>query len=89
MSDATDAAETAFNATLVRGRVYFYKSYEFQNGVPQKVSLADKEYLEANAVDLITIESEGEHQSRQKFKFSPVGAEAEAEPVVRTRTRGR
>lgn len=78
----TEAPAAALTATLVRGRVYFLGDKEFENGVAVSVTADEKAYLEKNAVDLVSIEDEGEHQSRQKFKFS-----GSAAPAARQRGR--
>lgn len=84
-NDESVKSDENIYATLVRGRVYFFQSREFVNGVAQLVSKADKEWLEENAVDLVSIEDEGEHQPRQKFSFSTTSAE----PAGAKRTRSR
>lgn len=90
MSNPDETVTPASNdiyATLVRGRVYFLGNREFLNGVAEKVSAADRDWLTAHAVDQITIEEEGEHQHRQKFKFS-TSAEPDEVPATRARRRG-
>lgn len=66
-------------AKLVRGRVYMLMSgEEFEQGAFVAVDPAIEAYLAAWAVDLITLEDEGETQARPKFKFySQVERDAE------------
>jgi hypothetical protein len=48
----------------------FSRQPEFEFEVEQEISAEDREWLEEHAVDQVTVESEGEHQLRQKFEFS-------------------
>lgn len=92
MSTAQSSApekSTAMYATLVRGRVYYLKNREFLNGVSELVTPEEHAWLEENAFDLVSVEGEGEHQVRPKFKFSgsPVAEKASgAPPRSRART---
>jgi hypothetical protein len=65
-----EAPAVGLTATLTRGRVYFYGDKEFENGVAVPITAEEKKWLETHAVDLVSIEDEGEHQTRAKFKFS-------------------
>lgn len=90
-----------YEATLVKGRCYFLGSRRFNQNEPQRVTEETKEYLEANAVDPVTIERpEGkEVLSQSKFEFvaiegadpdeSPPDPAEEDAPPPATRTRSR
>lgn len=81
----TTSSDGKIYATLIRGRVFFFKNQEFLNGVAQEISASDKEWLEEHAVDLVSVEDENEHQVRQKFTFS--GAAPDRPPAKRSRSR--
>jgi len=63
----------AWKATLVHGRLYTYRGVPFKKGEPQIISNEDKEHLEENAFDTITISSGNDrsNETRQKFEFEP------------------
>lgn len=73
---APSPAATQHFATLIRGRIYILGSKEFENGRAVAITAEEKEWLEAHAVDYVTVEDEGEHQARQKFEFSTGAAAA-------------
>ena len=86
---SAEAAPAFWDATLIRGRVYMLPEQTFERDVPQKVDHTTKLWLEEHAVDMVSVENEGEHQARPKFRFAPHqppqgGAKASA---ARSRTR--
>jgi hypothetical protein len=85
-SDVADTGETQeWLATLVRGRVYITPTHTFEAGAaPVCIDNETKVYLEKNAVDLVSVENEGEFQTRPKFEFVPAPKKA---PDQRTRSR--
>jgi hypothetical protein len=68
-TDNTTTEDLVIYATLVRGRCYFLGDREFLFEEEQIISQDDRDWLEVHAVDQVTVEDEGEHQARQKFKF--------------------
>jgi hypothetical protein len=83
-TDQTGAAEPQHRyATLIRGRVYFYRRREFLRNVPKRVTAEEEAYLRKSAVDVVTLEAEGEHQTRPKFVFTtgPTGEAAADKPI--------
>jgi hypothetical protein len=85
----TESPAATYYATLVRGRVYYLGNREFLTGVREKVSADDKKWLEQHAVDEVTVEGEGEHQKRAKFKFEVAREGEEPEPPSSPRARSR
>lgn len=95
----TETGAKKILATLTRGRVYMLLNAGneriFEYGVPQEVTADTRDYLQASALDIVSVEGEAEHQPRQKFKFVEVAedqvasaiAEAATTPVRRGRTR--
>lgn len=70
MSTEETTKNDVIYAKLVRGRVYFLGLKEFEYDVEQEITPEEHEWLVEHAVDQVTLESEGEHQLRQKFEFS-------------------
>lgn len=85
--DTEVSTPTTSYATLVRGRVYFLGDKEFLNGQTIEVTQEQREWLEDHAVDEVSVEGEGEYQSRAKFRFSATAAPVEAS-APRSRRRG-
>jgi len=63
----------AWKATLAHGRIYTYGGIPFKKGEGQIISNEDKEHLEVNATDTITITTGNEktNETRCKFTFEP------------------
>lgn len=62
-------------ARLVRGQVYYLGNKEFRHGQPVPVTKAERNHLEENAVDAVTV-SQGDDvvaEDRAKFDFEEVG----------------
>lgn len=85
----TQPAETTGQtyATLVRGRIYFLKDKEFLNGVAVAVTAEERQWLEDNAIDLVSVEGEAEYQERSKFSFSASAAPVAERTPARNRAR--
>lgn len=86
---STKEEATVTYATLIRGRCYFLRDREFVTGVAQIVSDEDRDWLKEHAVDEVTVEGEGEHQKRPKFKFEVAREGDKPEPPSSPRVRSR
>lgn len=62
-------------ARLIRGQVYYLGNKEFRHGQAVPVTKAERNHLEENAVDAVTV-SQGDDvvaEDRAKFDFEEVG----------------
>lgn len=76
-----------YEATLVRGEVYFLGNKEFRKGVAGRVTQAEKEHLEKHAVDKRTVDNGPDPETREevvfpKFTFVEIAAEPAAGGVA-------
>lgn len=76
-------------ATLIRGRIYILGNKVFEAEVSVKVTVEEKLWLEENALDVVSLEDEGEHQTRAKFSFSNSPVLLDSDEPVRTAPRPR
>lgn len=71
MTATTEApANAPYDATLIRGKVYYLGEKIFEKNVAQPITQDEYEHLSVKAVDVVKFKGDDEPERRPKFKFT-------------------